>query len=619
MVFKFFKQSTCFQFAQCKVGRFDHGLLIRFARRKCWVICIGLAACLSSCFFASTVFADEKHPGSVFAKSTIVFAKIKPPKQIVQQLLDHPLREKVESLPQVQQGLKSTEFVAFLAGLGFVEVFTGESWDSSLDILAGGGALFAFDAKQQAAGAVLISGDKKKLSKVLKGLLKLANQQNTETVQAGEYRDVKAYSIDKRLFIAELDDRILLSSKKEMVKQMVDYWLDQTDEHFALNESFQKTSEAQKDKTVWAWADLKEIRDSGMAEALFPKQAENIGAELLIGGIFSALNDSDSVDASLNITDDNVELSVSMPFDTDSVTEERKYFFGSESERQSFRRLALPNAAASIQAYRDIGLMWLSKEDLFGENHLSELSQADSTLSTLFAGLDFGEEVLGATKPGFQIVARNQNYKNIDTPQPDIKIPEFAFVFRLKDTEKVPRRFKVAYQSLIGFLNIQLAMQGNPQFDLESEKVGNAKVVSATYLPDDDDENDGLINYNFSPSIALVDDWFIISSTRALATDMAKIGESGESKVTPDINTSIEVMGKQVSAILKANEEQLIALNMLEEGNDRAEAKAAIGLLLNLVTFVKEVSLQLKRSDNALSLNFAVELDAVSKTSKLNR
>ncbi|MDB4632194.1 hypothetical protein OAF96_02050, partial [bacterium] len=114
-------------------------------------------------------------------------------------MLDHPLREKVESLPQVQQGLKSTEFVAFLAGLGFVEVFTGESWDSSLDILAGGGALFAFDAKQQAAGAVLISGDKKKLSKVLKGLLKLANQQNTETVQAGEYRDVKAYSIDKRL------------------------------------------------------------------------------------------------------------------------------------------------------------------------------------------------------------------------------------------------------------------------------------------------------------------------------------------------------------------------------------------------------------------------------------
>ena len=67
------------------------------------------------------------------------------------------------------------------------------------------------------------------------------------------------------------------------------------------------------------------------------------------------------------------------------------------------------------------------------------------------------------------------------------------------------------------------------------------------------------------------------------------------------------------------DEERLIPQNMLEEGNDRAEAKAAIGLLLNLVTFVKEVSLQLKRSDNALSLNFAVELDALSKTSKVNR
>lgn len=579
------------------------------------MICVCVAVLLLPSFFATVTAADDRHPASVFTKSTIAFAQIKPPKQIVQQLLEHPLREKVESLPQVQQGLKSTEFIAFLAGLGFVEVFTGESWDSSLDVLAGGGASFAFDAEQQAAGAVLISGDPKKLPKVLKGLLKLANQQDKDTVQAGEYRDVKAYSVDKKVFIAELDDRVLLSTKKEMVKQMVDYWLDKTESHFATNDSFQKTSQAQKDKTVWAWADLKMVRDSGMAKDLFPKHAENIGAELLVGGIMTAMKDSDAVDASINITDSNVELSVSMPFDTTSVPDERKYFFGSESERQEFKQLVLPNSVASIHAYRDIGLMWLSKEDLFDENHLSELSQADSTLSTLFAGLDFGEEVLGATKPGFQIVARNQNYENIDTPQPDIKIPEFAFVFRLKDTEKVPRRFKVAYQSLIGFLNIQLAMQGNPQFDLETEKIGKAKVVSATYLPDDDDENDGLINYNFSPSIAFVDDWFVISSTRALANDMAKIGESGQSNSSPEINTSIQVMGKQVSEILKANQEQLIAQNMLEEGNDRDEAKAEIDLLLNLVTLVKQTSLKLSHSKEQLSLGFAIDLDTTSKTS----
>ena len=42
------------------------------------------------------------------------------------------------------------------------------------------------------------------------------------------------------------------------------------------------------------------------------------------------------------------------------------------------------------------------------------------------------------------------------------------------------------FQSLIGFLNIVGAMNGQPQLDLDMEKSEAAQFVTASYLPDPD-------------------------------------------------------------------------------------------------------------------------------------
>jgi hypothetical protein len=548
-----------------------------------------------------------RHPSEVFPVSTLVYAELMPPGKLIQTILNHPIRGKVESLPQVKQAMRSKGFVGFLAGLGVVQVFAGMDWEESLQVLAGKGIAFGFSPEQNAFGAVLLSADKKRLLPLCKGLLRFANQADSNTVQSGKHRDIEAYSIAKQFFIVPLEDRVFVSNTKKFAMQMVDFWLDDDQASLQLQSQFQKAVATRGDDAIWTYVDLKSIRDGGIANGLFPEKMENIGLEAIAGGVLEALKKSDFLTGALTIGESGLKLSLVTPFQNKAISESRKYFFGSAAERQNFQLLQLPGLLANIHSFRDLGQLWISKEDLFDENHLSEISQADSTLSTLFSGLDFGEEILGSTKPGFQIMARNQDYSKILTPIPEIKIPEFAVVLQLKETGKIQRRFKIAYQSFIGFLNIQLAMQGAPQFELESEKLDGSQIVSATYLVDDDNE-EGILNYNFSPSVAFAGNWFIISSTRVLATDLAKTGMTGAAVSLPEINTSFQLQGAQLAKILSDNQEQLIAQNMLEEGTDREDAKTQVGLILDVVALFKKASLMLKQEPGSLRLQLAIDV-----------
>lgn len=555
----------------------------------------------------------ERSPAECFSGTTLAYVEAGPPSKIVQMLLEHPLRERIESLPQVQQALKSKEYIGFLAGVGMAQVITGMEWEESLDTLAGKGLAIGFDAEQGAAGAVLMTRYPDKLPKFYRGLLKLANQNENIKVNEGEYRERKAYAVGQRLFLILLEDRVLVSDRKEMVKQMLDHWLDQPDGRLSESPAFVAAREGRGAETLWAWGNLEAIREAGMAPELFREKTENIGAELLVGGVLEVLRHSDHLAVSLDLRQDGLQVSARTSFDETTLPIHRSYFFGTPEQRAGFEQLQLDGALAEAVAFRDIGKLWLSKEELFEEKHLAELSQADSTLSTLFSGLDFGEEVLGSTLPGFQLIARNQDYSQLETPEPDIRIPEFALVFRLKpDQERLQRRLRVAYQSFIGFLNIQLAMQGQPQLELESETSGEIRIVSATYLPEQGKESEGIVHYNFSPTVAFAGQWFIVASTRNIAEDLARAGGENQVVRSPEINTRIVVLGKPLQEILKQNAEQLIAQNMLEEGNDYEAAQAQIDILLSLVGLVDRMTVKLENSEGRLRLDAGLQLDPES-------
>ena len=60
---------------------------------------------------------------------------------------------------------------------------------------------------------------------------------------------------------------------------------------------------------------------------------------------------------------------------------------------------------------------------------------------------------------------------------------------------------------------------------------------------------------------------------------------------------------------LADNREQMISQNMLEEGNTRDEAAAAIALFLELVQCFKGAELSLDSEGDSLELNMTLDID----------
>jgi hypothetical protein len=231
---------------------------------------------------------------------------------------------------------------------------------------------------------------------------------------------------------------------------------------------------------------------------------------------------------------------------------------------------------------------------LYVENTQDQLAQAESGLSTFFSGKDFGEEVLGATRPEVQLVVVRQSLAEA-TRQPAVKLPAFALIFRMKEPEKV-------------FLNVVGAMNGQPQLDQETATVGAAQIVATRYVADKTlpPDQPGKIQENFSPTLAFAGERMIVSSTRKLAESLAAPGQT--SALTEGDNTAALLDGRVLRDVLADNREPLIAQNMLENGHTREKAEQEVSGLLAILAVFQDATLSLKAADQALELIVAVRL-----------
>ncbi len=570
-------------------------------------VAIILAVCTVLLFLPrlSPAAAEERTAAQLLPATTAVYVEIRQPMQLLDTALEHPMRAKLESIEDVKKGLESEQFEQFLGAVRFIELQIDMKWQEALEAITAGGLYAGIDAETEGLVVLAKSRDEKTLTKVRETLISLARQDaknkgNPDPFEEKDYRGITAYKIQNNVF-AQVGTWLMVTNKGELAKVIADTYLDGSDATLAGNKNFTAARESiDGEPAALAFADVGVLRDKGVAKELFREKSDNPLAELLLGGILNSLQDAPYATGTLYFEAEQTKLVASLPHDPANSTEARQFYFGPEGNGAAPKPLLPNETLLSIVTYRDVGEFWLAKEELFEENIVAQLAQADSQFSTLFAGLDFGQEVLGAVQPEIQIVLARQDFAHLDTPEPDIKLPTGAMIFRLKEPEKMQRRLKVAYQSLIGFANIGLAQQGQPQLDIETETRGDTRIVSATYLPDETKK--GAIAYNFSPSIAFVGDRFIIAGTRQLAVELAELAADQTEQQAAGENTQATLDAQVLHDVLADNREHLVAQNVLEKGHAKADAEKEIGTVLDLLGIGKDASLQLKTTKDKLSL-----------------
>lgn len=557
---------------------------------------------------SNPLFAKERVATQLMPPQTILYAEIPNPPQLLSTILDHPLREKIEALEPYQQAVRTNGYRAFLAGRKFVEIQLNMEWREALDTLTAHGIYVGLDAKTEGLAILIHAKNAESLELFKTQLLEITRMgKNPDQIKQGEYRGVTAYEVDKNKF-AIVDDWLLVTNKSETGKLVLDRLIDGSGNSLADSKNFQAASSQRPDETTgWGYVDVQTLREAGVAKKLFTGKTGNPAVELLLGGIVSSLQHTPFATASLQASEAGLGLELSMPHQADWVAEEREFYFGPDGSGQAPAAPVAQQTLFTLSTYRNVSEMWLRAGDLFDERINDGFAEADASLTTLFAGKDFAEDILGALQPEVSFVATRPDFKEV-LPVPAIKVPQFALVVQLKEPESMTRELRRTFQSMIGFFNVVGAMEGRPQLELGMDRLDDgAELVTSTYVPEEDEaaSTRASLLFNFSPSIGFAKERFVVASTKRLARELvqANVSESTDGTDSENsVNTVAVLHAGVLKAVLEDNREQLISQNMLEDGNSREEAEAAIGLLLELVGYFQDASVKLNVADEALSL-----------------
>jgi hypothetical protein len=569
--------------------------------------------------------SESTTPADLLPDSIALYAEV----ASFETLWSQPIRERLYDSELMQTMLKNPDLAKARDGIRLAEITLGKKLPILLQEISRGGAVAAVDRAKDTA-ALFIAGDSaEEQQEIARKLMdKAAQLQGREDgeLPSNEYRGISAYRLPQGGFVL-LDKWIVIVNKNEMGKAIIDRYLDGPKESLSQSKQFTQAKESHQKSNAhttatslaWVYADVNVLREAGIAEKVLQERPDDFGAELLVGGLFNILRNTPQATAELTATADKLSLAVTTPFDEEWVTEPEEFFFGENITGNALPPLQLPDTLATVTAYRNISSLWLYAGDLFGEKVNDQLVQAESTLTTLFSGKDFGEEILGAFRPEVRIVSTAARFEK-DQPIPAVQVPAFALVAQMREPEKMRKELKRIFQSFIGFLNVAGAMNGQPQFDQDMDKIGNADLLIARYAWDDSqpESKEVPIQYNFTPCLLILDEYMVLSSTEKLARELIEPlqKEKASSKETltvrPDSNirnTYLELTGRGISEALEQNRDQIITNNMLEKGHSREEAEAEFNVLTQILKMATKLVIDFEVGKEA-NLKFDLHVGA---------
>ena len=567
-----------------------------------------LAAALLLCLNAK---AADKSPREMMPISTVVYAEMPQPQKLLDAVLDHPSVVELQNHPDYKKAFEAPQVKEFLKVLGVVEDKLGMKWRPAVNSLTGGGIYVAFDLPTLGTAVLIKSTDPALAKKAVDTILDLAraeaaNRGAGNPVTADKYKGTEFYGIGPINYV-NLGPYLVTTNNLLITRLMIDTFKGENPS-LATDEQFQEVLKARPaNPTAWVYGDLRTVRALGVLKTALNKKSDNPPAEILAGGIIGALPDAPYVTAWLDVESSRIALSASIPGDGLALAKKREFYFGTNGKGSALPLLSPKETALSISTFRDFSSMWKNAPDLFDDGINAQFAQAESQLTTLFAGRNFRDDILANLEPGMQIVVTRQHYAD-GAPVPAVKLPAGAIVVKMKNPAETARMFKITFQSLVGFLNIQGGMNGLSPLEQNFEKVGSGSIFSSEYLPPKDGaKNEAAIHFNASPTIAIVGDQFILSTSKTLAYELADLMQK-PSVPLKDVNTTLKADGQVVRQMLVDNRSSLVAQNMLQKGHGQDAAEKEIDALLKAMLGLESSSLQLISKDKTLQVTLELKL-----------
>jgi hypothetical protein len=199
----------------------------------------------------------------------------------------------------------------------------------------------------------------------------------------------------------------------------------------------------------------------------------------------------------------------------------------------------------------------------------------------------------------------------VGTPQ--VQLPGFAVVFRMKNPDKFAPIAEEAFQKALGLVNFTRGQAAQPGLIIDRPMYGDVKYTVAAFAPPSKPSESPVgMHVNFQPVLAMPKGYLIISSAEGLARDLIDaLKEEAAGNVQPlaGMHSLLTVDGSRVASLLNANRENLILQSMVEKGNTREKAAADLDMGLKIGGAIRQVSLSMGNRDGQTRAKLEIVVD----------
>lgn len=542
----------------------------------------------------------EGAPAEWIPQDALVTVEISDPKVLVD-LAFHPgMVAKARSLPAYDQVMATPGVQQFLAVVHFIEASLGADWRTVLDESTGGGitlaacpddvVLMIIDAKD--------AETLKRLHDLFLGFARseAAKQGSVGLVRSADYRGVTGWTFDGKEAHAIVGNRLIWANQSKGLLKMLDLKAEGNAKSLHAVGAYQEAKKgaaaaAGPGRIGFAFMNLGIIKHvPPIAEAL--AGSDNPMAALLFAGVTETLRNSNWLALGLSAREGGLSLCATVDGKADNNSKAAAFAFPEKPAEGALPNLDVPGRIAAMSLWRDLRTFYAGKDDLFPER-TSELIFFENMMGIFFSGRDLTEDVLAQTHPEVRVVVAEQAFGD-DAPQ--LRLPSFAAVFRLRDPEKFALVAEEAWQKAIGLVNFTRGQQAQAGMIIRQPTHEKTTYTMAYFLPGEKG-TPMETHHNFRPSLAVVGDFLVLGSTDALAEDLIdalKREQAGPPKTVPSIHSLVELDATKIASLLGANRGHLVRQNVVEKGHSEEQAATEIDLLLSIVGNLGRMRLSLQ-------------------------
>jgi hypothetical protein len=555
-------------------------------------------------------------PAQWIPPDAVLCLRVTQPKALLELLAGQEMTQTVTSLPLYQGLLSQPKFKEFLGVVRFLETTLDTDWRTASGKLTGGGITIAV-CPQDTVVAVIDAEDEDLLQRTHETFLNIARgeaqkQGRPERVASREYAGVTAWTFDGKEAHAILGRRLIFANRPEGLKTVLDLRAGPAGKTLATEPAFQAAVRAAGPKAAATlFVNVRVLMGLPQVAALLDKPRNNPLAALVFAGITEPLRDASWLALGLAVEGKTLTVQASTDGKAAGSASPAAFALPPGPEDGAPPNISVPRRIAALSLYRDLHGFYAAKDTLFPQR-TSGLIFFENMMGIFFTGRDLTNEVLAEMEPEIRLVVAQQQYDPA-VGTPEVRLPAFAVVLRLRHPEQFGKVVEEAWQKAVGLIDFTRGQKAQPGLIIDRYVQGQVKYTIAYFSPPD--ANDGTklpTRYNLRPALAMPGPYVILSSTDGLARDLIDAltrpaGQAGAP--TARMHSVLEIDGAETASALQADRDILVRGDMVKKGRSRQEAEAGIDMMITVVKLVDQVRLSIGTQDDLTQARLQIRLN----------